>query len=701
MSSLNDGSGPTKSQNDSIPLDDEESSMSIYSDEEEGEYDPSNEPSEVGHSSLDYSSVSRTYLSQSQSRGPAPQSEDYTATASYYSNGAGGSNSYGYDDEDYEYSSGYDSMTYGDASLRSPNSELSSTFASFYYENEFMIKARSTLRFLRRPLYYFAFAAAGSGAVGSVFRLATTVVKRHLDSGVDLVDASLSALPGGAGSALQSAGLGAGAQLPSGYPNVPAWLQEVRASLPSVVEAPAAWLLQRNNIPVLSDLVSQQQQKQLPISATASARFGSQVSSGVQEAWCSWQKTGPAIPVALFLPLFSVVAVKVAQHVRPNPHSLSVLLRAQQDAEDAEVASAYLSTTSPARPVSLSASPIVAAAAGTAAGDGAAASALSSARSTSSMDVPPTSRAAAPSPPQVPPVDIASATRAAALDDPTATPEARQPAAGTLSRNNVSPTTTGITPSSTDDFASEPRERSRSTTQAPLTHRHVAGDGVEEEDIDVDTGARVQMPSASAAAKGDAYDPAAKPKSPAPQPPQPAAALSVAGSTVTTGSTTAQGRLGQQRGSTLRGDVVAAVAGTPDVREANVALVAAARYGCSAVLLPASLEHAAGLLEAPPSLAVEFVHDVVVSAVGVAGRRGLALLGVTAQRWDARSLPLDTFAHPVNALYLFVSHESDSPAAVAAMSEVVQQSVFLGTSRGELPANQVFYDRLRKEKAAS
>ncbi|KPI85056.1 hypothetical protein ABL78_5894 [Leptomonas seymouri] len=704
MSSINDGSGPT-SQNDSILLDDEEGSMSIYSDEELAEaYNQSEEVSDAVRSSLEYSSANRTFPSPSQSRGPAPASEGYTGTTSYYSNGGGGSNSY--DDEDYEYSSGYDSMSYGDTVLRSPHSELSSTFASFYYENEWAVRARSTLHFLRRPLYYFAFATAGSGAIGSIFRLATTVVKRHLDGGAGLVDLSLGALSGGTGSVLNSAGAQSGAKLPSGYPNVPAWLQEVRASLPSAMEVPATWLLQRNNIPVLSDIVEQQQHvpSQAPLFSRAAAppSLASHVTTGAQEAWQSWQKVGPAIPVALFLPLFSVVAIKVARHVRPNSHHLTELLRAQQDIEDAEAASAYLSTTSPARAMSVNASPIAASAAA------AAASASSSVGNSSTqwnmMEVPPTSRGAAPSPPQVPPVDIAGATRAAALDTPALSPEARQPAAAAnttaaaLSRSDRTPAATGVTPSSTDGFSTEPRERSRSATQAPQTYRHVAEEV--EADIDVGAGERVGEPPLSTAS-AEARDPAAKPLSPLPQPPlASAAAAAVAGNAVT-GSTSAQGLLGQLARSTMRGDVVAAVAGTPDVREANVALMASVRYGCSSVLLPRSLEHAAGLFEAPPSLDVQFVTDVVVSAMNLADRRGLALLGVTAQPWDAQSLPLETYVHPVNSLYLFVSDEADNAAEIASMMELVLQSIFVGTSRRELPANQVFYDRLQKEKAES
>jgi hypothetical protein len=744
MSSLNDGSGPPTSQNNSIPLEDEESSLSIYSDEErEGSDVLSDELTDVGQSSLDYSSVSRTYLSQSQSRsrGAARASDNYTGTASYYSNadgggGGAGSNSYGYDDEDYEYSSGYDSMTYGNTSLRSPHSELSSTFASFYYENEFVVKARSTLRFLRRPLYYFAFATAGSGAVGSVFRLATTMVQRNLDSSSAVGvggGVSLGVLSGSAGGGLPNFRSGI-SELPSGYPDVPAWLQEVRASLPTVLEVSATWLLRRNNIPVLSDLINQQQQQQHQLAqaslstgasaAAAASGLASHVGTGVQEAWQSWQKSGPAIPVALFLPLFSVVAIKIARLVRPNPHSVTELLRAQQEAEDAEVASAYLSTTSLARPMNVGASPTIGAA-GVADGTATSSSAGKTSALSSSADVPPTSRgggaaaAAATVPPQVPPVNIAGVTRTS-LAVASASPEARLPPSADASAasrvvgaqkgmEDVTPPSAGVTPGSTDGFATEPRERSRSATQAPQTHRHgVTEEDMDGEDIDVDTGARLMSSPSSAdrEGKGLAYDAAAKPPSPPPQRPQPTTTTaggppSVAGSAATTSSST-QGRgAAFTRTSTLRGDVVAAVAGTPDVREANVALLAAARYGCSAVLLPVALEHAVGLLEAPPSLGVSFVRDVVVSAMNYADRRGLTLLGVTAQQWDAQSLPLDTFVHPMNSLYLFVSREAENPAAVAAMEGVVLQSVYVGTTRSELPANQVFYDRLQKERAAA
>lgn len=678
MSSLNDSSGAA-SHNDSIPLDGEESSMTLYSDEEEGgigvDADPSSQLSDDAPSSLDYSSVSRTYLSNSRASGRRAVSEDYTGTASYYSNGGATSNSYGYDDEDY--SSGYGSLTYGDSALRSPQSELSSTFASLYYENRFVVSTRATLHFLRRPLYYFAFATAGSGALGSVCRLATTFARRCADGGAAMADPSLGAYPGSAASCAAATEVGG---LPAGYPAVPGWLRDVRASLPGVLEVPAAWMLRRHGIPVLSEVLQRQHAESATAAAAAAAAaaMAAQVRSGVQEVWQVWQRTGPAIPVALFLPVFSLVVFKVAQHVRPSPMNFTELLQLQDAPGDVDGGSTFVSTPSPSRPtMSVDASPIPIASSSP--GNTSAQSASAVAAPLTSRGTPSASRSrygggdgGAEGPPTVPPVDMGAVT--------------------------------GVSPSSPDDYAGEPRERSRSTTQAPLTYRHVAegvaadavapgaeqaaddGEDGEVVDVDVDVGAAQLSPISPPPAAGD-YDAAAKPYvSPPPRVP---------------GARADGGRLVSAKDSTLSGDVVAAVAGDVDVREANVAVMAAVRYGCSGVVLPAALRTAAGLLETPPSLTVEFADDVLVTATLLASRRGLRIVGVTAQQWDAQSVPLDGYVHPGNALYVFVAHESANPAVVEEMEDLVQQSVFVDTARTEVPVNQLFYDRLQKEKTSA
>ncbi|CAJ1026962.1 hypothetical protein, conserved [Leishmania lindenbergi] len=557
MSSVNDATG-ADSHNDSIPLDIEESSMSIYSDEEgEGDYDPSSQLSEDAASSLDYSSVSRTYASHSRTSGMHARSEDYTGTASYYSNGAA-SNSFGYDDEDY--SSGYGSLTYGDSALRSPQSELSSTFASLYYENEYVVKMRATLRFLRRPLYYFAFTTAGSGVVGSVCRLATTFAKRFVESGTSIADPSLGACPGSAASCASSC-----SSLPSGYLSVPEWLRDVRASLPSVMEMSAAWLLRRYGIPVLSE-VMQRQQQESATAAAAAATMATQVSTGVQEMWHSWQKTGPAIPVALFLPIFSAVVFKVAQHVRPNASNLTEMLRPRQDAENVDVASAQVKTPSPAHPsLVLEASPIPATSS----------SAESVSPQSVSVDLLPSSSGTAsatmnrhnangeglnskPAPLTVSPADIATATSVS-------------PVVPRVSASDID----GASPSSPDDYPGDSNGRSRSTTQAPQTHRRAAdvaareGDEKNGQALDVHVNADVaylsQVPvSPSPRPSGGDYKPASEPPgkvfsaaspsvSPLPHVPQPRFE----------GNGT--GRILPAKNSTLRGDLVAAVASVGEV----------------------------------------------------------------------------------------------------------------------------------------
>ncbi|KAG5501812.1 hypothetical protein JKF63_04081 [Porcisia hertigi] len=689
MSSAN-GSTAVGAQKDSIPIDVDGSSMSIYSDEDgESEYGRSSQYSEDAASSIDYSSVSRTYLSQSRKSGMRANSEDYTGTASYYSNPGDASNSYTYDDD---YSSGYGSLTYGDSALRSPQSELSSTFASLYYENPYVVNTRATLHFLRRPLYYLAFTTAGSSAVGSVFRLATTFAKRFVSTGTSIADSPIGAYPG---SAARCAG--SSPSLPSGYPNVPEWLRDVRASLPRVMEAPAAWMLHRYGIPVLSEVMQRQEQESAAATAAeAAAAMAAHVSSGTQEVLQAWQKTGPAIPVALFLPIFSVVVFKVAQHVRPNTSNITEVLQTQQDADGVSMGSTYPSTASPARrSLIMDASPIHARSSspGSVSVPSETMDALTTSRGTvsSMMNQPNTagaksnSQAAALS---VPPVKIDTAINVS-------------PAAPRVEASG----TNGVSPSSPDDNPADLRGRSRSVTQAPLTHRHVADAVAQRADGETDKVTDVNVANLS-------------PLSPSPPPPAEGDDHGLAGkshrqvSSAASQSVSPQPRMPQTRsaGSTasrlvsvkefaLRGDVVAAVAGAADAQEANVAFVAAVRYGCSIVILPSSLRNVDGLLEAPPSLTVEFTDDVVATATILADRRSLTLVGVTAQQWDAQGKPLDTFAHPRNALYVFVAQESSSPAAVADVAELVVHSVFVGTSRAEVPVNQVFYDRLLKEKA--
>ncbi|KAG5499494.1 hypothetical protein JIQ42_04967 [Leishmania sp. Namibia] len=692
MSSAKGGGTGAGSHNDSIPLEVEESSMSIYSGEDgEEDYDPSSQLSEDAVSSLDYSSVSRTYLTQSRTSGLRAHSEDYAGTASYYSNGGAASNSYGYDDEDY--SSGYGSLTYGDSALRSPQSELSSTFASLYYENQYVVRMRATLHFLRRPLYYLAFATAGSGAVGSVCRLATTFARRFVDSSASIADSTLGALPGSATSCA-----GSHPSLPSGYLSVPDWLRDVRAALPSVMEVPAAWMLRRYGIPVLSEVMQRQQRESAAPAAAGS--MAAQVSSGVQGVWQCWQKTGPAIPVALFLPVFSVVVFKVAQRVRPNSANLTEMPRPQQDADGVDVASTDAKTPSQTRPsLIMDASPIPAPSS----------SPGNASSESASMDIPPTSKEAArastshPSAPGeasssnsvlliVPPVDIATATNAFSV----------VPCVG-ASYSDVSP-------SSPEEYLGNSNGRSRSTTQAPLTHRHVADAAVRNVDeVDgkaVDVDANVDAAHSSPVSVSPSPPHMDNGYHPASEPPR-AASAAAASSSVSppprvpraqsNGNTA--GRLISVKDSTLRGEVVAAVAGVADVREANVAFMAAVRYGCSVVVLPLPLRDKDGLLEAPPSLTVEFADDVLAAATVLADRRGLTTVGVTAGQWDAQARPLDTFAHPGNALYVFVANESSSPAVVADVEARVVHRVFVGTSRTEVPVNQVFYDRLLKERA--
>ncbi|GET89414.1 hypothetical protein, conserved [Leishmania tarentolae] len=686
MSKVQDGTG-VGSLNDSIPLD-MESSMSIYSDEEEdGDYDPSSHISEDAASSLDYSSVSQTYLSHSRTSGMQAHSEDYSGTASYYSNGGDASNSFTYDDD---YSSAYGSLSYGDSALRSPQSELSSTFASLYYENEYVVSVRSTLSFFRRPICYFAFTTAGSSAVGSICRLATTFAKRFGDSGASIADSSLGAHPGSAQSCA-----GTCASLPLGYLNVPEWLRGLRASLPTLMEVPAAWMLRRHGIPVLSEVMQKQQRES---AAAAAATMAEQVSSGMQEMWQSWQKSGPAIPVALFLPIFSIVVFKVAQHVRPNSVNLTEILRPRHVDDDVGVFSTYVKTPSPTRPsLIMDASPIPAlsSSAGNLSAQSASMNMLPTSRGTASATLSRHSGTgdnsnAQPVPFVVPPVNIATIRGVSPV----------VPREGAMDTDGVFTSSPGVYPV-------DSQGRSRSTTQVPQTHRHIADAAMLQEkgedgkavDVDADAvhSSLVSVSQSPPPAEGDCV-PAKERQGKA----LAAASPSVSPLARMPETLAEAGRLGRPvsvKDSTLRGEVVAAVAGVADVREANVAFMAAVRYGCSVVMLPSALRDADGLLEVPPSLTVEFTDDVVAASTVLADHRGLTMIGVMAQKWNEEAEPLDTFTHPCNALYVFIARESTIPEVVIDVVTAVERSIFVGTSRVEVPVNQVFYDRLLKEKA--
>lgn len=196
------------------------------------------------------------------------------------SRGESGSASY----DDYDYSSGYGSLSYEDSALRSPRSSslVSSTFASFYYDHPLVQKMWDTVTFLRRPIFFLAFSVGGGGLIHGIQAMMYSMAHRTptMPPSVPLLD--------GDGAISQEAKptwpdmLQSAAQpsqtLPScelatvtlsmdevnklcattpsgtsptagrtttGYPDMPQWLCEARANLPEVVVRPLSWCLRQ------------------------------------------------------------------------------------------------------------------------------------------------------------------------------------------------------------------------------------------------------------------------------------------------------------------------------------------------------------------------------------------------------------------------------------------------------------------------
>lgn len=270
------------SQLGSIPIDDGTASSTVSHDipvdEDDGLYNEG-------------SFTRSTTASRSQA---TPSRSGVTGASDLYGSSAGEGIS-GSVDEDREYSSGYDSLSFsGYESTRSPlsGSEMSSTFASFYYENEFLGRVRHTISFFRRPLYFAVFAVGGSGVMGSVFRAVRLLTRIHVESDLG-----------------RRPPFPTGPPKPAGYPDLPAWLQEVRASLPVAVVKPAEWTLRWHGVPILSE-----------VQRASQAAVQQRVSDGLEAAKAAWRLSGPVVPIGLFLPLFTFIVLRISSKVLAKKH---------------------------------------------------------------------------------------------------------------------------------------------------------------------------------------------------------------------------------------------------------------------------------------------------------------------------------------------------------------------------------------------
>lgn len=694
MSSLNE-STEYNSQNDSIPLDaapsytgsdDDRSSIDPYDDEspwdgdEEDEYtgDDDNDGQTSGSRTLD---ASNSYVtghtgdatlsqatrsrgdpdgsarglnrrSRDSSLGPTYHSEAQTHTG--YGPGSQATSGSFYSGE---YSSGYDNLGatsygYGDSSIRSPRSgsELSSTFASLYYDNEYIVRTRRTLSFFRRPIYFFLFSLGGSGAIGGVCRAV-----RVLTKSITLPEPV---------AAVADRPPGAAAGLPSGYPNVPDWLREVRVSLPAFIERPAEWTLQRHGVPILSEL------------QRASESVVRSVVQGVRE---TWRVSGPMVPIGIFLPLFTFGALQIASKVmsRRPAYGDSADFDFYDSASnyDGDANHSAITRDSPARTsfsdgFSLSSPPR---------GGDLEGSVLSGAPAAASPD-----RSGGRNTTTDRSGSHYLGSTIPTLMHPTDSPEHGAGGAPLMMQQSAYPPKTL---SLGDDHLDLDGLRARSETQPPPTSRAARS---------TSPGAAVGVgspPSPATSVDVLGLSPVvagadASGVSPAPSAPPPAAAAATQ----------------RQHQTPVRGDVVAALLGEPTAAEANAVLLAAVKYGCSAVILPYTLSPS-DMVAVPPSLDVEYVSKVVERAAAVAQRRSLAMTTVfrssTGSAAATAASPLPYFIHPANALYIFMPAAVEATREAAAAAAMSVNSVFVSESgRGGdgVPVNECLYDRLAKER---
>ncbi|AAZ12205.1 uncharacterized protein TEOVI_000352000 [Trypanosoma equiperdum] len=204
------------------------------------------------------------------------------------------------DDEEYynEYTSGYESrvythasFTYDEFSSGSPNSDdLSSTFMSYYIDSVIGQKTRYFFSVLRKPIVFFSLILPGSNFVGSLGRLVYAVtVSASRRTAVNY-----------------SMGVETLCVLPKGYGHMPEHLQRARLALPSFVEYFAKMLLRLSGVPSLADLQKRKWLETVRILKSATGEIISQ---------SAHRSSGPMIPLAVFLPVFSLSVITIARGV--------------------------------------------------------------------------------------------------------------------------------------------------------------------------------------------------------------------------------------------------------------------------------------------------------------------------------------------------------------------------------------------------
>ncbi|EAN86755.1 hypothetical protein C3747_4g732 [Trypanosoma cruzi] len=145
----------------------------------------------------------------------------------------------------------------------------------------------------------------------------------------------------------------------------------------------------------------------------------------------------------------------------------------------------------------------------------------------------------------------------------------------------------------------------------------------------------------------------------------------------------------------LKGDVVAALLGTPTVKEVNVLLIAASRYNCRRVIIPSRVA-ASSLVSVSPSLSIERTDDVLQHVMSVEEPRGLTTVAVFLRPVTDDAVELSAYKHPSAAVYVFLAASGVEEDVVA---HLVDQRIYSASSLDEpMPANACFYDRSVKER---
>lgn len=180
---------------------------------------------------------------------------------------------------------------------------LSSSMSRTLFESVLVQRVKRIGRALEQPVLFGMVALAGSRVLRLLAALSNTVLLTR---------------PTGFGVSSEVDGMPVGVEvervLPDGYPAVPRWMQELRASLPvRLVEQPIKQWLQWRGIPVLSEVMHGETGQRWTAAAGAvseSVRALRRASKGDVEVWVT---SSPMIPTAVVLPVLTLVLLRVGQ----------------------------------------------------------------------------------------------------------------------------------------------------------------------------------------------------------------------------------------------------------------------------------------------------------------------------------------------------------------------------------------------------